>query len=357
MKLFKIDLILNTNCNLNCSYCFDQFKENDDFLTEECISKRLDEIKLLISETDEIILTVFGGEITLLEKINDVLNKIEEFIQSINNKINIVITSNAIIFSKDLIDFIKRNDSKRVVIDLAISTGFNIKDHNLYRKNSFDIVKQNIKKYYKELRKKIILKIALTEYAIKNPFEHDIFLNEFEKKEIIYDLFLVDDGLDIDIYDYKSFLIYYKKIILDSIINKEWVKIGMDWIFNLIEHNKKQYKNFINIVIDPKGNYHQSYLSFFYKLDCFYNLDDLFYIYSKKISNNEICNTCKFFNKCRGFKKELLFNNFNNDKCREIFHLNNKFSEEIYEYVKNNRDKIDKSFIEYYKKKGYFLRW
>lgn len=355
----KLDIIMNTDCNLNCKYCFDNQRNKNKVLTSSKLMEVLYDLDNYIDDKTHLIITLFGGEITIHNVIlSEILETLDIFIDNHQylRSIYLMITSNGLVISDKIIQFINNNNNKiNTSAWLAISTGFTIDDHNILRGNTFDIVKNNIIYYYRNTNKKIILKIALSNYAINNPNDHYTFF-ELLKDYSIYDIFYIDDGFDMNLNSYKNFLIWYKSFLLNSLKSKDWASIGWDWIFNYIKENTLSNINSKNIVIDPNGNIHQSHLTYFYNIDNYKNISELINTTQRyKISANFICEYCRKDIKkyCNSFKIENLHaKDADYNKICEITKINIRFALDlIKDIIKYKND----GFLKYQLNKGYDL--
>lgn len=167
LTFIKVD----ENCNLNCTFCYQEHKENNKIDNEEKLKKCLFNLDIGINKFLNIIknenfeysklnICFFGGEPTLnpwaINKICDYI--IEHYPLSDRNKFNITYTSNGIIFNESIKSILKKMKSVNdnyLGIMISSDNEKEIYDKNRKivgsNKSGYEIVQSNIKEYEKFL--------------------------------------------------------------------------------------------------------------------------------------------------------------------------------------------------------------
>lgn len=139
---------VTTNCNMNCTYCYEGENKKDSNISNETLEQTLSFIKrYMLSFKDEKIIVDFHGGEPLLQfdkiqyAVKDLLGKFEE-------NISFGITTNGTIVSEEIFKFLTENFH----YSLSISLDGNRKTHNMNRKlkngaGSYEIVIKNAKKF------------------------------------------------------------------------------------------------------------------------------------------------------------------------------------------------------------------
>ena len=103
-KIVKIGLILTTDCNLRCKYCFVVPQAKVKFMKPEYAIRIIKE--KITPETEEIYLTFFGGEPTLNM---ETLKAAVEYVENIGVKAHFLINTNGTVSDDDLEYLIEKN--------------------------------------------------------------------------------------------------------------------------------------------------------------------------------------------------------------------------------------------------------
>lgn len=310
IETLKVNLILTEECNLRCYYCFDKNKEKSIYISNDTLLKSLSDIQNFINNHTHIKmlkLIIFGGEITIDEyRLSGVLEIVKNFIENLNIKVFLMVTTNGLIYSDSIVDFIntfKRNPN--VSPNLAVSIGCGQKDHNITRGGNYTDIVNNIKKYFFKTNNKIIKKSVLSPYILKN---FDDFLIGYDdlKSYTIMDLFLINDGIDTNIEDLRKFLKQLMNFIYDGLKTGNFISFGLDFFISILiryylviqrkEIKNKAFKNnkMFQLTISPEGNYYSSHLSFFYRLDEYQDIEEMYKTFDTNLSNLEYeCDNCK----------------------------------------------------------------
>ena len=144
----KMELILTSNCNLSCRYCFESGssrKTNPANMPEETIIEALDLFVDYSRESKELYLTFFGGEPTLsFHGIKLATEYIEQKLIKLNKKINFDMTSNGVLLKPEMIDYFSAHN-----INILLSIDGLKSSHDRYRiakddRGSYDAVISNL---------------------------------------------------------------------------------------------------------------------------------------------------------------------------------------------------------------------
>ncbi len=147
-KIRIMYLILTTNCNLACKYCFVENNPNNtkcrEIMTEEtctiAISKFLNEVKNCIDEAQIIF---YGGE-PLIN--NNLLSKAIKMIRNYSQSLKVTVLTNGTLLTKEICEFFKNNN---VGVGLSLDGPKKINDKNRIFKYSnesvYNVVKDKIK--------------------------------------------------------------------------------------------------------------------------------------------------------------------------------------------------------------------
>ena len=106
-------LILSTNCNLKCKYCFETVKEHG-LLTGIPLDRRIELLKYRSEYVEEMIIDLFGGEPLL--NWDSFKNVTEQFKN--NKKVNISTITNGTLLNEERISYL--SEIERLKIDLSI---------------------------------------------------------------------------------------------------------------------------------------------------------------------------------------------------------------------------------------------
>lgn len=367
LRQLKVDIILNETCNMNCTYCFDKNKQ-DSFISNENVLLLFDELEHFIEqhkELNSIIFTIFGGEITINEEKLDFFLKIFlNFLSNIKIKSRIIITTNGFLYSLAIENFIKKsNKIDNIDSYLAVSIGLSKQDHSITRGNNYNIIKNNIIKYFKNTQKRVIKKSVITPYILEN---FDDFLIGFDelKKYTILNWFFIDDGKDVNIDKFKEFLDKLKHFYIDTLNSSDFISFGSDrfireivnMYYRKIKSNTYSYffsnNTFLNICVSPNKTFHSSHLSYFYRLDSYLTLNEIYNNKNNLIrSYNRKCEKCFESNiTCDSIHIEnSIFLEKNIEINKNVCLLNNILNEFVYEvfkeiYLKKDNLKKYKAF-------------
>ena len=362
LKSLKIDFLLTEKCNVNCLYCFDQNKNNISYLDPDKYAFVFNELNNFIDSQKElqiIYITLFGGEITInSEYLYLFLKELYKFINHLKINSQIIITTNGILYSKYIEDFIIKtktlNNNKTF---LAISVGLSENDHNITRFNNYEIVKNNIIKYYKNTNQRIIKKSVLSPYILIHYEEFEEGFNDL-KQYTILNWFFIDDGKDVNIKDFNYFCKKFFKFYINTLKNSDFISFGSDRFILEIKRLFKEKRNIttnynytnsnnLTVCISPNGTFHSSHLSYFYRLDIYNSIDELYKNKNNLISNiNKPCFTCMHRLSCFGLHIEnsiYLDQSITvDDSICDLNKLINYYVYKLFKYIYINRNKLKK---------------
>ena len=151
----RICLNLTDDCNLACKYCF--VEQNPHYMTYDIAKKAVDfivenhKIKNL-GKKERCFLNFFGGEPTLMW--DSIIVPLTNYIRLNNFPINLAMTTNGTLLTKERIEFLKAN---KINILLSMDGNFITQNFNRPCRNinlkSFDMVEKNISTILKNLPK------------------------------------------------------------------------------------------------------------------------------------------------------------------------------------------------------------
>lgn len=156
-------LYLTLNCNLDCSYCYLQEKE-DVNPSLDVIKQRITLLESKIKASKELNIEFLGGEPLLNE---EGLSFALSYLKAINPNASFSIVTNGTIYNDNIVNLLNEYQ-----VDLRISWDGIAFAHNACRvfkqshKGTFEIVTQNIQRYLKALNKKPCIAITLNRYNI-----------------------------------------------------------------------------------------------------------------------------------------------------------------------------------------------
>lgn len=160
-------IIPNRNCNLYCSYCYQEKKKNI-VMSDTTITKTCDFIrkKSILSNNKIIKINISGGECLIYpEKIKNIISQLRKTEVEMENKIfEIEVSTNITLLTENMIIFFKKNH-----ISLFLSFDGIKKSHNLNR-TSFNKKTDT----YKICNDKLYL---LNKYKLKNIVLNSVITN------------------------------------------------------------------------------------------------------------------------------------------------------------------------------------
>lgn len=179
-RINNICLILTEDCNMRCTYCFEQnagYKKK--YMNADIITKSLDFIFKNKSEDDyEIILDLFGGEPTLnVNGINTIINYLEKIIDNIDYRIKIIITTNgfkgSLIGLEKLYRFCEKYNN--ILLEIVFSGILNEEMHNktridINKNGTYEIFVNNLIYIIKNFKKNTFINVhsVLTPEMLKD---------------------------------------------------------------------------------------------------------------------------------------------------------------------------------------------
>ena len=226
MEIRRFFLGITTHCNMACSYCF--VKDTNEFMVFNDTKKYLR--FFLKSEGKDKLLYLYGGEpLVYFDFIKKVTPFFYEEAQKLNKIPSIIIVTNGTILNKEIANFIFQYKIK-----IMISISGQEKSHNFFRKfknnkNTFEIIKKNLPKFFKIVRKKDLW-VSYTLHPLQlDNFQKDFFyLIKLGFNNIHFEPVQFTKGVY-----WKDFqLIKFKKIV--------------NFIFNFIEKSISKNKFYFN---------------------------------------------------------------------------------------------------------------
>jgi radical SAM protein with 4Fe4S-binding SPASM domain len=136
LEINSLQLLVTTDCNLNCSYCYikKQKKTMDLGVAKAAID--------LLSKSENNQLVVFGGEPLLVP---DLAAEVVKY--AVKKNINeIILTTNGTIYSKELAEVLKKN---KVGVQISVDSYQESQRHRRFKsgESSYGVVIKNLKKY------------------------------------------------------------------------------------------------------------------------------------------------------------------------------------------------------------------
>lgn len=218
---------MTLNCNLSCSYCYENDKKNK-IINMETINDTINFINKTYEFDNELYVQFHGGEPLLeFEKIEYITNKLN---YSINKKIKYSMTTNGTLLTDEMAQFFTRNE-----FDITISIDGNINSHDKNRKyingdGSFNDVLKNIyilHKYYRNFR----LRMTVTRNNIENFYSNVLYLSNLGEVAINYVIDVYDEWKEEELESY-----YYQ---LEQLVNKFKGNKKYDYLFINAQEKQK----------------------------------------------------------------------------------------------------------------------
>lgn len=157
--MYSITLLTNNSCNLNCIYCYENNKQNNDIDKQSCDAF----FNLLKKNIIFRFFQIIGGEPTLSSNFDYLLNKLYELNSSY--EIGILLNTNGTIYKK--ID-------KNRIYDPLIQISIDPKEHHMkYRGGDYNIILSNIYKYIEDGL------FVRTHSVVYNPFVFEKDIDSF----------------------------------------------------------------------------------------------------------------------------------------------------------------------------------
>lgn len=250
--LLSYVLILTTECNLACSYCYERNIKNKTTIqnTELLVEHIINDIEISGIRRVEVEFT--GGEPLLnIDKIKKIVEELSA-LSIVDFKFSIV--TNGLLINKDILDFLEYYK-----FNVQISLDGYSRDHNLLRvdkdKNpTFDIIIKNIIMLL-NYTKSVMLSLRINLSALNHEKIHNVVyeLNEKIPSNLRKDIFVYCDYVDVE-NDNENFLkddiIYNKILYLYFLLEKYSYRIPE----NYISAGLCMIKNDNSIAFDPDGN-------------------------------------------------------------------------------------------------------
>ena len=218
----KINFILSVTeyCNFNCDYCIEKVQNLKNRFNDFDIKETIVELENVIKKHSDkkILVSFFGGEPTLKK------DKIITFLDILKTKkyfhdLEFEITTNGYIYFKELLDFIKENNSS-----LRVTLSYDSKGQSKRVKNldTIKVVEENVLKY--------------SEYYIKNNFNRCLITNN---------CCVTEDNVD-KVYDSFCDIFFNKKInsiTFSTVFTEYWKKESFVKLY-------KEYKKIYDFIVD-----------------------------------------------------------------------------------------------------------
>lgn len=167
----KITITITNRCNLNCTYCYEQFKTKNDMNFETAKNIILHEFSV-IKDDDTLLIDFMGGE--PLINFNLVYDIVEFFkTTKYKNRISYFISTNGTLVKDEIKKWLQKN--KDLVV-CGLSLDGDRDSQNTNRSNSFDSI--DIKFFY-ETWPNAAVKMTISPYSIKNLASDVIFMHSF----------------------------------------------------------------------------------------------------------------------------------------------------------------------------------
>lgn len=256
-------LLLTSNCNYSCEYCFEGFEKNHKHMTERIASEFITYIKRVLtnhSSVRKILIVFYGGEPLLNKKIMKFICNLIEENGEIRDKVDYSITTNLSLLTDQDIDFFVYHNFNS--IQVALDGSRSIHDKRRNKKNgdrTFDLTMKNIQKLTKQDLPVIVIlnfdKVNFDSFdqlisEIKSSIDYKkiefvlnpitqtmgnknckkIFMEENEEVSIYLDLYnkLIDNGLNINSLSPKNMLCMATKDVAALIVpNGDIYKCGL----------------------------------------------------------------------------------------------------------------------------------
>lgn len=165
-----VTLAVTHNCNLNCSYCYEQHKDGCSMQLDTAIEIVERELNLE-DEYTKVEFDFFGGEPLIeYQLIHDVIEHVKK--HSYRKDCHFGISTNGTLLSQDMKEWFKANT---FIITLGLSLDGTKKSHDINRSNSFDSIDL---KFFSETYPEQMVKMTVSKETLGNLEEDVIFCHE-----------------------------------------------------------------------------------------------------------------------------------------------------------------------------------
>ena len=141
LKIRTLNLVLTKNCNLNCLYCYEKEKQQDEERMDTSIAKEM--IRKYMNADDEfnvVEIDFFGGEPMLaFSQIREIIQWF--LLQNWSKGYRFLIGTNGTILTDEMKSWLHKY---RDIINISLSIDGNKIAHDLIRDNSYDLIYPNL---------------------------------------------------------------------------------------------------------------------------------------------------------------------------------------------------------------------
>lgn len=152
--------MVTDNCNLRCKYCY--IPKDYKVIEDKVIDDSIPFVESMLKKNyKKPVIAIFGGEpLMYFDKVKRIVNNIKQLEKKYGH-IRIIIFTNALLLKNEILDYIVENN-----ISLNLSLDGCKESHNINRidcrgNGSYDIIFENIKKYYDITKKQFMVKYVI----------------------------------------------------------------------------------------------------------------------------------------------------------------------------------------------------
>ena len=335
---FVVTILTNMNCNLGCKYCHENGLMDHTILTDEKINKINQWIEKQIASRKykSVMLYFYGGEPTLnmraVERIATFTTKLG---MQYGFKHNYSMATNATLLNDELVNQLVKAD----VVDLQVTLDgppsiHDFRKPNLDGSGTFDIILNNVLKYYNRIN------FTIRANVDKNNYEYipkllDIIKEKELYKKVYFYLDLVSATHNNNEYCTNNVLTTLEEMTSITYLWKEQINRGIPLHGkNVIEGLCGNLSN-SNITISSSGEFYICPGLCGIKQANLGNLDDGYNVTYNQLLSTEVwtnCKCCKYFPMCAGGCRAQAF--MHNGSCFACYCKKSYYDKVVMEYIK-----------------------
>lgn len=220
MNSLQFTVWVTTECNLECTYCYERTRKNKDYISNDTVKNLVQFIaqRCIDEQSQKCMVHFHGGEPLLAyQSIYEIVTQLKELL-SHKVEINFSITTNGTLLKSDIDEFLIQNFQT-----ISVSLDGNRSSHDSYRKfrsgkGSHDIVVTNLLRLISK-NSFIRIRMTITSYNVDHFYENIVYLLQSGFIYISPAIDLFDDMWTIE----------KVQILMDEIDRiKEFLKLNVD---------------------------------------------------------------------------------------------------------------------------------